>query len=121
MVVIVIAVCCIGLVGPAAAQGQETDSGKTDQSETGGFGTQIRQWLPAIGSGATALAVVIGGVLAWRNAQIFRAKAPHIVIRHEISHRPLGTQYVHIFVTAILHNSSRVHVEFLMDLSVSSK
>ena len=73
----------------------------------------VNEWLAIIGALATTAAVVGGGLFAWRNTQIFRAKAPHVVITHEISHRPVGTQYVHIFVTAVLHNSSRVHIEFL--------
>ena len=73
----------------------------------------VNEWLAIIGALATTAAVVVGGILAWRNSQIFRAKAPHVVITHEISHRPVGSEYVHIFVTAVLHNSSRVHIEFL--------
>ena len=73
----------------------------------------VNEWLAIIGALATTAAVIGGGIFAWRNTQIFRAKAPHVVITHEISHRPVGTQYVHIFVTAVLNNSSRVHIEFL--------
>ena len=73
----------------------------------------VNEWLAIIGALATTAAVVGGGIFAWRNTQIFRAKAPHVVITHEISHRPVGSQYIHIFVTAVLHNSSRVHIEFL--------
>ena len=73
----------------------------------------VNEWLTIIGALATTAVVVGGAIFAWRNSQIFRAKAPHVVISHEISHRPVGSQYVHIFVTAVLHNSSRVHIEFL--------
>ena len=73
----------------------------------------VNEWLAIIGALATTAAVVGGGLFAWRNTQIFRAKAPHVVITHEISYRPVGSQYIHIFVTAVLHNSSRVHIEFL--------
>ena len=73
----------------------------------------VRDWLTIVGAIVSIAVVIGGGVLARRNAQIFRAKAPHVVISHEISHRPLGSSYVHIFVTAALHNSSRVHIEFL--------
>ena len=72
----------------------------------------VTEWLAIVGAVATTAAVIIGGILAWRNAQIFRAKAPHVVIAHEVSHRLVGTQYVHIFVTVSLHNGSRVHIEF---------
>ena len=73
----------------------------------------VNEWLTIIGALATTAVVVGGAIFAWRNSQIFRAKAPHVVITHEISHRPVGSQYVHIFVAAVLHNSSRVHIEFL--------
>ena len=61
---------------------------------------------------ATVVAIGVGGLFAWRNAQIFRARAPHVTISHEVSHRFVGTEYVHIAVTAILHNRSRVNIEF---------
>ena len=73
----------------------------------------VRDWLTIVGAIVSIAVVIGGGVLARRNAQIFRAKSPHVVISHEISHRPVGNSYVHIFVTAALHNSSRVHIEFL--------
>ena len=73
----------------------------------------VNEWLAIVGALATTAAVIGGAIFAWRNTQIFRAKAPHVIITHEISHRLVGTQYVHIFVTAVLHNSSRVHIEFL--------
>ena len=73
----------------------------------------VNEWLAIVGALATTAAVIGGAISAWRNTQIFRAKAPHVIITHEISHRLVGTQYVHIFVTAVLHNSSRVHIEFL--------
>ena len=46
------------------------------------------------------------------SALYIRARAPHVTISHEVSHRFVGTEYVHIAVTAILHNRSRVNIEF---------
>ena len=60
---------------------------------------------------ATVAAIVIGGVFAWRNLWWFRTFHPHITITHSVSHRPVGTQYIHLAVVAILYNSSRVKVE----------
>lgn len=61
----------------------------------------------------TALAIVAGGIFAAYKWQIFRDFEPHLTITHEVSHRPIGDSYVHIDVTATLHNSSRVKMEFL--------
>ncbi len=46
---------------------------------------------------------------AW---QVFRESEPHLTITNKVSHRPIGGSYVHIAVTAILHNSSKVKMEF---------
>ena len=43
--------------------------------------------------------------------QVFRNLQPHLTISHEITHRVVSDSYVHISVTAVLHNSSRVKVE----------
>ena len=60
---------------------------------------------------AAALAIVVGGMYALYKLQLFRTLEPHLTIEHEITHRRLSDSYVHIDVTARLHNSSRVHVE----------
>ncbi len=59
----------------------------------------------------TTLAIVVGGIFAAYKWQIFRDFEPHLTITHEVSHRPVGDSYVHIDVTATLHNSSRVQIE----------
>ena len=64
-----------------------------------------------IQSFAAALAIVAGGIYALYKFQVFRTLEPHLTIEHRISHRRLSDSYVHIALTAILHNSSRVHVE----------
>ena len=61
----------------------------------------------------TIVAIVAGGSLAAYKWQVFRESEPHLTITHEISHRTVGESYVHIAVTAMLHNSSNVHVELL--------
>ena len=55
--------------------------------------------------------IFVGGVFAYWRFQIFRTFQPHLTISHEVSHRLVGDNYVHIAVTASLHNSSRVKVE----------
>lgn len=77
-------------------------------SATGGF----LGWARTAQSLATVAAIVVGGVFAWRNLHLFRSREPHVTISHQISHRYIGAKYVHIAVTATLHNNSRVNVEF---------
>lgn len=60
--------------------------------------------------GAVAV-IFVGGMFAYWRLQIFRTFEPHLTISHEISHRFVGDSYVHIAVTANLHNSSRVKIE----------
>ena len=59
----------------------------------------------------TVVAIVGGGAFAYYKLQIFRVFEPHLTISHEVSHRYMGDSYVHIAVTATLHNSSRVKME----------
>ena len=59
----------------------------------------------------TALAILFGGLLAAVKWEVFRDFEPHLTIAHEVSHRPVGDSYVHIDVTATLHNNSKVKVE----------
>ncbi len=57
------------------------------------------------------VAILAGGVVAFIKLQVFRDFEPHLTISNSISHRLVGTKYVHIAVTATLHNSSKVKVE----------
>ena len=59
----------------------------------------------------TALAVVIGLVIAVVKLELFREFQPHLTISHEVSHRSIGDSYIHIAVVATLYNSSKVKVE----------
>ena len=70
---------------------------------------------------ATIGALLIAGVIAWRNGIIFRHRSPHINITHDITHREISPNYTHIAVTATLHNSSRVKLEFYDGLFVAQK
>ena len=63
-----------------------------------------------IQSSVTAVAIVAGGLFAYYKLQFFRDLEPHLTITHEVSHRLIGGSYVHIAVTAMLHNSSRVKI-----------
>lgn len=69
-------------------------------------------WTITIESVITIIAIVIAGIFAWRNGIIFRHRSPHINIDHDVTHRFISPSYTHLIVTATLHNSSRVKVEF---------
>ena len=60
---------------------------------------------------ATVTLICVGGIFAYRRLQLFRTFEPHLTISHEVAHRFIGDSYVHIDVTANLHNSSKVQVE----------
>lgn len=60
---------------------------------------------------ATAVIVIAGAAFAYRKLQLFRDFEPHLTVTHDLSHRPIGQLYVHVAVTAALHNSSKVRVE----------
>ena len=59
----------------------------------------------------TAVVVIAGAAFAYRKLQLFRDFEPHLTVTQTWIHRPIGTRYVHINVTAILQNSSNVRVE----------
>ena len=80
-------------------------------------------WLPDTGlasdvtrivqASVTAVAIAAGGVFAGVKLQVFRDFEPHLDVKHEISHRYIGGSYVHIGVTSILRNGSKVKIEIL--------
>lgn len=97
----------------AMAQEPASGSSTSNPSTQDVITDAVKDWLAIVGAVVSIVVVIGGGILARRNAQIFRARSPHIILSHEISHRFVGDSYVHIFVTAVMHNTSRVHIEFL--------
>lgn len=73
---------------------------------------RLKDLAGVIQSVITAFAIIAGGIFAAYKWQVFRESEPHLTITNEVSHRPIGDSYVHIAVTAILHNSSKVKMEF---------
>ena len=86
----------------------------TDASRTATGATEIGR-IKDVGSIVQAFVwaflIVAGGIFAYRKLQLFRDFEPHLTITQAVTHRPVGTQYTHIAVTATLHNSSKVRVE----------
>ena len=75
--------------------------------------TRVKDALWTMQAAVTTLAILVGAVFAAYKWQVFRESEPHLTIKHDISHRPIGESYVHVAVTAMLHNSSKVHIELL--------
>ena len=73
---------------------------------------KLKDLAGVIQSVVTAFAIIAGGIFAAYKWQVFRESEPHLTITNEVSHRLVGDSYVHIAVTAILHNSSKVKMEF---------
>ena len=72
---------------------------------------RVKDTLGVMQAVVTTLAIVLGGAFAAYKWQVFRESEPHLTITHEVSHRPVGDSYVHVAVTAVLRNSSKVHIE----------
>ncbi len=72
---------------------------------------RVRNIFSVIQSFVTAVAIVGGAVLAYQRFHVFRTFYPHLTIHHAVSHRRLSESYIHMDVTASLHNSSKVHIE----------
>ena len=73
---------------------------------------KLKDLAGVIQSVVIAFAIIAGGIFAAYKWQVFRESEPHLTITNEVSHRLVGDSYVHIAVTAILHNSSKVKMEF---------
>ena len=78
-----------------------------DQSQM----SDIKDRASTLQSLITIIAIVFGGIYAWLKLQLFRDFEPHLTVTHEVNHRAVSPSYVHIDVTAVLHNSSRVKIE----------
>ena len=87
-------------------------TGLTEAQGTGPATANVLSWARIAQAIATVIALTLGGIFAWRRGFIFRHQQPHVTISHDVTHRHIGHGYVHIEVTATLHNSSRVKVEF---------
>lgn len=86
----------------------------TDASRTLTGATEISRIKDVVGiiqGFVWAFLIVAGGIFAYRKLQLFRDFEPHLTITQHVTHRPLGTQYIHVAVTATMHNSSKVKVE----------
>ena len=73
---------------------------------------QAKDFAGTVQSWATVAALAVAGVFAVLRFEVFREFAPHVTITQSVSHRAITDNYVHIFVTATLHNSSKVRVDF---------
>ena len=73
--------------------------------------TMFKELFGVAQSLVTILAIIAGGIFAAYKWQVYRESEPHLTITNRVSHRVVGGSYVHIAVTAVLHNSSKVKME----------
>ena len=99
--------CCDLSTGLAEAQGIEPAT-----TGSASVADNVYLWVGIAQGVATIIAIVLGGFFAWRRGFIFRHWQPHVTISHDVTHRQVSPENVHIEITAILHNSSQVKVEF---------
>ena len=65
----------------------------------------------SIESVVTILAILLGGAYAIFKLGVFRDLKPHLTITQSVSHRHIGSNYIHIAVMVELQNSSKVAME----------
>ena len=82
------------------------------------YGERLRDYALFAQGIVAAVAIGAGAYVADRRFQIFRTFQPHLTIAQEVTHRQLSESYIHIEVTVILKNSSRVHVELRRSLAI---
>lgn len=73
--------------------------------------SRVRDVVGIVQAFVWAFLIVAGGIFAYRKLQLFRDFEPHLTVTQAVTHRPVGTQYVHVGVIVTLHNSSKVKVE----------
>ena len=83
----------------------------TDTDRAGADVGRVGDVVGIVQLAAAAVLIIAGAVFAYRKLQLFRDFEPHLTVTQSITHRAVGTQYVHVAVTASLHNSSKVRVE----------
>ena len=71
-------------------------------------------WVQAITGITTSIAA---GLYFFQRLRATRFFIPHLDISHKISHRAVGDDHLHIAVTSVLYNSSRVRVMILNGFS----
>ena len=80
------------------------------------WGEEGANYSALVQSAVYSLAILAAGAVAIYRFQVFRDLEPHLTISHKITHRPVGNNYVHIFVAATLRNSSKVEVDIRREL-----
>ena len=104
---IVLAVLCLALSSGVAAQGTEPATMEASAADN------VYLWVSIAQAVVTIIAIVLGGIFAWQRGFIFRHWQPHVTISHDVTHRRVSPENIHVEITATLYNSSQVKVEFL--------
>ena len=106
---VVIAAAVVGFLS-GMVEAQEATSA-SDGVAPESLAKSFNLWTVAAQAVFTSAAIVVGGIFAWRRGYLFRIGQPHLTITHNVTHRQVSPGYMHIEVTATLHNRSRVKVE----------
>ena len=72
---------------------------------------RVKDIVSIVQSSVTVLAIAGGALFATVKLQAFRDFQPHLTVRHEVSHRLIGSSYIHVGVNVVLHNSSKVVIK----------
>ncbi len=109
-IVLAITIACFCFAfSSGVAEAQETEPATMGSAS---LADNVHLWVNIAQGVATVIAIVLGGIFAWRRGFIFRYEQPHVTISHDVTHREISHGYVHIEITATLYNSSRVKMEF---------
>ena len=65
----------------------------------------------------TIAAIVGAGAYAIVKLRVFRDLKPHLTMRQSVSHRRVGSEYIHVAATATLYNGSKVAIELRQSFS----
>lgn len=112
MINIALAVTIAGLCFAISTGLAETQGTEPVATGSASITDSIYLWVRITQAVVTIIAIMLGGLFAWRRGFIFRQWQPHVTISHDVTHRRVSSEHIHIEITAILYNSSRVKAEF---------
>ena len=70
----------------------------------------IADWSSIVQAVIALIALIVAGGFAFFKFHLFRPFEPHLSLSQEVSHRFTDSDYVHLAVTVMLNNNSKVRV-----------
>lgn len=108
--ILIVAGILLGLAAIAAALNLRLEDAARNATSPAEIG-RIKDIVSTIQAFVWAFLLLAGGVFAYRKLGLFRDFEPHLTVTHAVSHRRISPRYLHIAVTATLHNTSKVKVD----------